>query len=438
MLRQIQEFGRIAEGSRIDSSADLTLDQDNFSDLVDFIETNSYKSNFDKAFTIYRKSGRRFIQVKNYVGLVETTKGLVLEILPKIYDSENSNNINDCKKTLIKMLRVSYGRKSLATNYANLKAYDNMPIFEEFINSYINETELLLNLGLSMEYQPVEERLPMIRGKLLTSTNLISHVYLKNNFECRYDEFNANYSPNKLIKSTLILLRNLTKLERTRIRLIQLLESFNDIDVSLNYAKDFEYCKARLSKSLKYKSLLKWSEAYLNKKSFMIFHGNTISRALLYPMEKLFEDYIAYLFRKYTNGYTIKTQEKKYYILNQKANIEDKEYSINRFLLKPDMVINNGIAIIDTKWKLIEASNFNNKDKNISEADIYQMHAYGRKYSSAIGQSCKLVMLYPMWPKFTSKLPQFTYGDNITLDIIPFSLLTDPQSEVNKVVQLLA
>jgi len=174
------------------------------------------------------------------------------------------------------------------------------------------------------------------------------------------------------------------------------------------------------------------------KKSFMIFHGNTISRALLYPMEKLFEDYIAYLFRKYTNGYTIKTQEKKYYILNQKANIEDKEYSINRFLLKPDMVINNGIAIIDTKWKLIEASNFNNKDKNISEADIYQMHAYGRKYSSAIGQSCKLVMLYPMWPKFTSKLPQFTYGDNITLDIIPFNLLTDPQSEVNKVVQLLA
>ena len=50
-----------------------------------FIEENQNQDDFDKAFSIYQKKGKRFIKVKNYVGVIETKQGVVIEILPKTF-----------------------------------------------------------------------------------------------------------------------------------------------------------------------------------------------------------------------------------------------------------------------------------------------------------------------------------------------------------------
>ncbi len=59
-----------------------------------------------------------------------------------------------------------------------------------------------------------------------------------------------------------------------------------------------------------------------------------------------------------------------------------------KFKLQPDIVINNGKIIMDTKWKLLDLQKEN---QNISQADIYQMFAYASKY-----ENCeKVFLIYP-------------------------------------------
>ena len=70
-------------------------------------------------------------------------------------------------------------------------------------------------------------------------------------------------------------------------------------------------------------------------------------------MEKLFESYIAFLLKKYCHGFTIDAQDKRYCLISQNKDINDLNYSIKKFALKPDIVINNDEVIIDTKWKIL-------------------------------------------------------------------------------------
>jgi hypothetical protein len=61
-----------------------------------------------------------------------------------------------------------------------------------------------------------------------------------------------------------------------------------------------------------------------------------------------------------------------------------------QFALRPDIVINvNGrIIILDTKWKLLD--NIPKYNYGISQADMYQMYAYAKKYNTE-----EVLLLYP-------------------------------------------
>ncbi|NCB12840.1 MAG: hypothetical protein EOM78_14560 [Erysipelotrichia bacterium] len=101
--------------------------------------------------------------------------------------------------------------------------------------------------------------------------------------------------------------------------------------VSLNYDSDFH--KVSIDRAMKdYELILKWSKIFLKNKSFSTFAGESASRALLFPMEKLFEGYVAkYIKRVFgDSSWTIQTQDKGYYLFDDPSN---------KFALKPDIVI---------------------------------------------------------------------------------------------------
>jgi hypothetical protein len=84
--------------------------------------------------------------------------------------------------------------------------------------------------------------------------------------------------------------------------------------------------------------------------------------------------------------------------------------------------------IIDTKWKILNADS---KKYDIKEADIYQMHAYGRRYQNERqGKSApRLALIYPLNPLFQDQLPQFKYGTDLLLDVIPFDFSQENHGE---------
>ena len=110
-------------------------------------------------------------------------------------------------------------------------------------------------------------------------------------------------------------------------------------------------------------------------KSFTTFSGSTTSRALLFPMESVYESYVSQQMKKVfrPDGWDISTQDKGHYLFMNPRK---------KFALRPDIVLtkDDHTVIMDTKWKNL----INNERKNygISQSDMYQMYAYSKKYKT--------------------------------------------------------
>ena len=133
-----------------------------------------------------------------------------------------------------------------------------------------------------------------------------------------------------------------------------------------------------------YDLLMRWSRVFLLNKSFTTFSGGHNARALLFPMEKVFESYVAQQLKKtlLDLDWDVSSQDKGYYLFD----------APRQFALRPDIVItrdDGSRIILDTKWKsLVDNSRVN---FGISQADMYQMYAYSKKYSTP-----EIWLLYPL------------------------------------------
>jgi 5-methylcytosine-specific restriction enzyme subunit McrC len=127
-----------------------------------------------------------------------------------------------------------------------------------------------------------------------------------------------------------------------------------------------------------------------------------VNTAILFPMEVLFESFVAQKLRQQYPEWNIATQERKHYL------ITDLNQNHQRFCIKPDIVIKTRTETIvaDTKWKII---NQDEPEKNyqISQSDMYQLYAYGKKYVVS-----QLILIYPFSKTFTDEL-HFEYEKNI-------------------------
>lgn len=107
----------------------------------------------------------------------------------------------------------------------------------------------------------------------------------------------------------------------------------------------------------------------------------------VFIMETLFESYIAAQLKKMLghSGYTLSAQDKTYHLFDEPR----------KFLMKPDIVIKNKmlgqVFVMDTKWKVLSDAKAN---YGISQADMYQMYAYQKKYTSE-----NVTLLYPLTEK---------------------------------------
>lgn len=161
--------------------------------------------------------------------------------------------------------------------------------------------------------------------------------------------------------------------------------NFENISASYDYKKDFS--KVIINRNNKYcEMVMRWCSIFLLNKSFTTFSGIEQSQSLLFPMEKLFESYIASMLRKYiyANGSTsdMSVQDRTYYLFDEPR----------AFSLRPDIVItreDKTTVVLDTKWNVL----VNNPYKNygISQMDMYQMYAYSKKYNTG-----EIYLLYPI------------------------------------------
>ncbi len=216
-----------------------------------------------------------------------------------------------------------------------------------------------------------------------------------------------------------------------------LLNILSDIPSSKNIEHDLTQALNGNRLFSSYQLLLQWSSQFLINRGFTTFSGSNVNQSLLFQAEKLFEDFIAYLFKRYAPTYNVNPQHTQYFLV-------DRHGRNGMFRLRPDIFIetdpsktNYECIIIDTKWKALDETK---PDKHylIDIKDMYQLFAYGQKYKQGqteeVGLTVepRLVLIYPYSEKFKTKLPEFIYEEihsdiGLKLSVVPFDL-TEPNT----------
>jgi len=387
----LREYNFIFVGES-DEEFNKTVKQTTFNQLENFVLANE-----NEYLKLTSKKGYgKVLQAQNFVGLIQTKDGTVIEILPKItnYTEEKAKTI------LLKMLKTLKDSPFKTFNMANLKT-TKMPLLEIFISMFLDEMDNLIKKGIKSDYISKEENLKFLKGKLKINNQIKKNFIHKEQFFVEYDEFLSDRVENRIIKTTLNFLYKLSKLNKNQQRIREFLFVFDEIKLSHNIKNDFS--KIKSNRQMKdYEKVLLWSKIFLLKDSFSSYKGNDIAFALLFDMNKLFESYVGNFIKKLYKNKKVSLQDKgKYLVENQK-----------QFALKPDIVINDGEIIMDTKWKILSEE----KNNAISQADMYQLYAYGTKY-----ENCeKLYLIYPKDEDIESKT--YNFNDDLILKVKFFDL----------------
>lgn len=413
----ISEYGSFI--SEKEAEGYVTLPSHTFSALEDFILSNNGKSEAIEFMGLSARKGiGRVITAKNYVGILTLKDGTTIEILPKVYSSETYKD-DKAKKLLIEMLKTLKRTpfKSFQTTSINTA---KISIFEIFIRMFIDEVFGIVKRGLRSGYESIQANEQFFKGKLLFNKQ-VKYNYVHNERSyVEYDEFNLNRAENKLIKSTLSFLYKTTSSSKNKNDIKILLNSFSEVELSTDYDSDFASVKNdRYTKDYIYALL--WSRVFLQGKSFTAFSGSEVAIALLFPMELLFESYIAAKLRKLLNSdeYSISTQDKTFYLFDAPKP---------EFQMKPDIVVksrsDNSVFIIDTKWKLLSDNKANH---GISQADMYQMYAYQKKYNAE-----NVTLIYPKTDKVNSD--EFEYSSSDAIVKVRFVDLFNPNKSLQNII----
>lgn len=428
-LFEVKEFDSIISNEEYkDDNFFRYLNRKQFESLETFVHEFSENGNnadvLDFMRIGYRRNIGNTITIKNYVGLIQMKDGFQIQILPKIsLDTEEDTRNAKTKRIFLKMLHSLKDFPSKVFNDASLKI-DHMNLYEIFINMYLQEVRQLIKVGIKSSYVALEDNLRYYKGKLLVGQHVRKNIVHKDRFYIGYEEYNQNRPENRLIKATLEKLHKLTTSSENSKEIRQLLTVFEMVDSSTNYQKDFS--KVVINRNTKvYEILMQWSKVFLINKSFTTFSGDTRARALLFPMEKLFESYVAKNIKKVfgNKDWLVSTQDRGHYLFNTPRN---------QFALRPDIVVkkNDRIVIMDTKWKNLcnnERANF-----SISQSDMYQMYAYSKKYETP-----EIWLLYPINDEMRNhEIIKFESDDNVVVNVF-FVDISDIDTSLNRLMELI-
>lgn len=344
------------------------------------------------------------VQFKNYVGVLQTKSGLEIEILPKIYGEYSEIQ---SKQLVLDMIQNTLDVKPKLFDTADL-ARDNQSLLEIFIDMFIDEVKAICQKGLVSEYETLEDNQQYLKGKLLFHKQMKYNHVNQSKFYSEFDSFSTDHHINRFIKATLIYLSRQYISSRLQREIHNVIPYFQDvnhlqldkIDKNISLNRRFQY----------YDKAIRWAQLIIQNQSLQNYSGNHSAISILFPMEKLYEEYVANKLKQTKSLFTlINTQHSQYALFNMK---NDKK--VNVYRIKPDIVntstLNDEVIIIDTKWKVLDRS-------GPSQSDLYQMYAYYTRYRHFGMNVKKVVLLYPYSEQY-SPVTFKSLNDNMGLESV--------------------
>ena len=390
-----------------------------FFKLKKYIKNNNLEDNYE-----FFKITKDVIVPQNFVGTI-VLDDIQIEILPKIPLVEN--NIEAEKIRFLEILQsIDYFKEKIFSN-SKIEIIDTS-ILELFIHLFIEEVEKIVKKGLIYKYVDKNENLNVFKGKLDINSHIKYNFSHKERFFMKFDEFSVNSLENIIIKLTIQKLKKISINPKNKESLNKIGYYFENISILESSIENLKYLTFDRM-NVYYRNAIQWAKIFLNNQSSSIFSTNNGEMpSILFPMETIFENYIAnklvnIIQEKSYNQLTIKIQDNSCSIFSS-ISLNNIKVDNNILRIRPDIVIKNKntkeIFILDTKWKIL--NKLDDKFK-ISTEDIYQMLAYVKTYNdrNKNNYTCKKAyLIYPATNMNQSTF--FTKDDKLIFNTDDFEL----------------
>lgn len=360
------------------------------------------------------------ICASNYVGVMTLPSRTILEILPKVFLGKDiTDPLAQTRRLLIKMLRCFRGTP-IEHRTAQIQELRNFNMLAHFIRQFLVTLKNLVHDGLARQYISNEENLPYLKGRIKFKDHIRLNSTNKTHFFSSFDELSMNRPVNRLIVATLNRLESQVGYGVNRKLLKELQVLFADVKASQNVMADWK--AHRIDRSMPhYTEIMKWIGLFLFGHGLTTYSGKHSNISLMFPMSKVFEDFVSNCIHRYCSGYRVRLQSPQKYLIEQGCT--------QMFKMKPDISLLKGEEIcyvLDVKWKELD---INNRLGNfaITQSDLYQMYTYGNRYSSKA-----VALIFPRSQNFNEPM-KLHFINDIPLLCFPF----DVEDARNSVVLLL-
>ena len=402
------------------------LREDEQHDLEKFALAQATGESSQRRPVLGLRNGR--LHAQNYVGIIETRRGTMIEILPKVdlsnqrdgtkrtstdaseqpdgHPDSMTREVEDTRQVFLTMLRDWRGLRQAQLDDASIRSIRRFDMFEAFVHLFLTSVVLLTRRGLARAYRTQEANLPCLRGRILFPQHVRENLVDRSRFYVGYDEFTADRPANRLIHLALQRLMGIVRHPANRQRVHQLRIVFSDVPPSTNL--DDDWARHRVDRSMRhYDTVMPWVGLFLFGHGLTTFAGPHVSRALLFPMEDVFEDFVTAAVRRHQRCFTVRAQGPMWHLATDGAGKP-------AFRLKPDVVLSERGQIrfiLDAKWKHLDPAAPNH---GVSQDDAYQLFAYGKRYGCR-----RVVLVYPRTTVFHETL-NFRFADDHDLEMACF------------------
>lgn len=314
------------------------------------------------------------VKFRQYVGVL-CVNGLTIEVLPKTDRDQKGEDY--WRDKLLLMLSTVYKLDVKAPTDAQQEIKTNSPILDVFIKRLLDEVDSLLNRGLVKYYHKNEGNQKALKGKLLVGEQLRRNFIHKERFYVRYTTYDYEHVMNCLLRQALVVALAATNNASLRGRASSTLFNFpelKEIQVTAEVFDNLIYDR----KTEDYRTAIKLARLLLlHHVPNRVGQGDNIL-ALMFDMNKLWEEYVFIMLRRCLTDYIVRDQEPRRFW--KQSNGPSKT-------IRPDIVIrekssDNVVAILDTKWKC--------PDQTPSDGDLHQMFVYSKMFNTK-----KVALVYP-------------------------------------------
>ena len=332
------------------------------------------KNHLETAFKITPYS----LQTTSWVGVVRCGQ-VQIQVLPKMIASDACDR-DTIFKNLIFMLSYTRNLNIKSSEYSMLSKCEN-PFLEILIREFANSLFECLRKHSPKSYIRQEDNLCFLKGKLKISEHIRYNVANQAHFYCEYDEFSEDNVLNQLFYYVTTQLLNISKDNENK-KLLGLIKNFYS-EISWMPFDKAKANKVKLYRNqLSFEKPLKLAKMFIEKSSVDMSVNKIKNIALLWDMNKLFEEFVFEILRRNLKGdWKVTAQKGKKLLRQQDDSKKRRNTYTDIYACKGNTKI-----VLDTKYKKFEGIN------NVSNSDIFQVSTYCLLYDSK-----KAILIYPQW-----------------------------------------